>query len=318
MIVLVLIASSCTADPSSGAAGTNPQTSAVGSDAVVPVSTDLAPATLDCVSVIDVLDTPPAAYFFALDVVGFDGSPLHAVENEETGWFGAKTGLLVRSGSSFTLSVPAEMRDRMQIGWGGSGGTWDLAIPGCERPEQWLVFSGGFSVTAPECVPLTVQTGTSEQQVMIGVGAACGRQHTTTLPNPTEAADGGDCQPALTETAPLIGPEARAESDDQIEAWALIFNTWNLRNGDPVVIPARQEAKIVWRITGDGELLIDAVGPNGTVVVPDWGPEAHGSSNWNRPGDEWGTGWTFPQAGCWTFRINRGDDSATLDVDVFD
>lgn len=323
--VLVLIEGGCTTDRSSDGTGIGPQTSAFGTDDGVNAATGFPSASLDCSSVIDVLDAPPASYSVVLDVVAFDGSDnsphsLQAVENEQTGWFGAKTGLLVRSGSSLSLSVPPAMRDRMQIGWGGSGGTWELTIPGCERPEEWLVFSGGLGVKAPECVPLIVHSGGAEQRVMIGVGAPCPRQHptTTALSRTTEPAAAGDCRPALTEKAPLIGPEARAESGDDIEVWALIFNSWNLRNGDPVQIPARQEAKIVWRITGDGELLIDAIGPDGTVVAPDWGPEDHGSSNWNRPGDEWGTGWTFPRAGCWTFRIVRGSSTAILDVDVFE
>jgi hypothetical protein len=58
--------------------------------------------------------------------------------------------------------------------------------------------------------------------------------------------------------------------------------------------------------------------PDGITVIPDWGPEAHLGSDWNRPGDGWGTGWTFPEAGCWRFQIRRGNDMATLSADVFE
>jgi len=175
-MALILLTSGCTTDPSSDETVDDATRSALRSEAADPV-----PATLDCLTVIDVLDTPPPDYMVALGVVAFAGSDnaghaLQAVENEQTGWFGAKTGLLVRTGSSFTLAVPSQMRDRMSIGWGASGPTWELRIPGCERVEQWLVFSGGFSVRAPECVPLTAHDGASVQQVMIGVGAPCAGQ----------------------------------------------------------------------------------------------------------------------------------------------
>ena len=126
----------------------------------------------------------------------------------------------------------------------------------------------------------------------------------------------GDCQATLTE-AGGIGSEARADSNDGFEVWALIFNTWNLPYGDPVTIPAQREVKIVWRATGEGDLSLEAIGPDNAIAVPDWGPEAHLGSNWDRPGDEWGTGWTLPDAGCWTFRVTRGNQTATLTADVF-
>ena len=132
----------------------------------------------------------------------------------------------------------------------------------------------------------------------------------------SEQAPNLDCQPAITESG-SIGAEVRAESPDEIEVWALIFNTWNLPYGDPLKIPANQEVKIVWRITGDGEVSFEAVGPDGISITPDWGPDRHLGSNWKRPGDEWGTGWTFPEAGCWTLLVERGNDLATISADVF-
>ncbi len=60
--------------------------------------------------------------------------------------------------------------------------------------------------------------------------------------------------------------------------WALFF-------GDEVV--AGQEIKVVWRMTGSGGLSISATGPDAKIVQPEWGPESHGSSSWDRPG---GTG----------------------------
>jgi hypothetical protein len=65
-------------------------------------------------------------------------------------------------------------------------------------------------------------------------------------------------------------------------------------------------------MTGSGDLAISATGPNGTVVEPIWGPERHGGSTWERPGDEWGTGWIFPSPGCWTVNAKRTGGSGYL------
>jgi hypothetical protein len=71
-----------------------------------------------------------------------------------------------------------------------------------------------------------------------------------------------------------------------------------------------QEVKIVWRMTGAGDLWIRAVGPGGTTLDPVWGPEPHYASTWHRPGDEWGTGWVFPITGCWIVQASRSEVGA--------
>ncbi len=82
------------------------------------------------------------------------------------------------------------------------------------------------------------------------------------------------------------------------------------------MLTAGAEIKVVWRMTGSGSLSISAYGPDGMVVEPLWGPESHGGSTWNRPGEEWGTGWVFPKAGCWTIRATRASGSGYLVVRV--
>ena len=132
-----------------------------------------------------------------------------------------------------------------------------------------------------------------------------------------EAAETDGCAAATTEADPLVGPlEVQAVSSSDVEAWALVFNTWPHEAGDILRMPADLEIKIVWRVTGDGDLEISAIGPDGQTISPHWGPESHGGSSWRRPGDEWGTGWIFPEAGCWSFLLGRGDATATLTADV--
>jgi hypothetical protein len=73
-----------------------------------------------------------------------------------------------------------------------------------------------------------------------------------------------------------------------------------------------KQTKIVWRLGGSGGLDLVAIAPDGTQVEPDW-LEAHtGSSTWTRPGDEWGSGFTFTQTGCWDIHATRGAASGDV------
>jgi hypothetical protein len=82
----------------------------------------------------------------------------------------------------------------------------------------------------------------------------------------------------------------------------------------PHALPARvgDQEKIVWRMTGTGLLTLQAIGPDGRHHQLAWGPDAHQSSNWDKPGDEWGAGYVFTAPGCWDLRAIRGH--ATADV----
>jgi hypothetical protein len=82
------------------------------------------------------------------------------------------------------------------------------------------------------------------------------------------------------------------------DIWALLLS------GTPV--RAGHEANIVWRATGAGAFSVLASDGNGAQLAPTSGPNPHLSSSWHRPGDEWGTVFTFPQAGCWQVQVSRG------------
>lgn len=99
-------------------------------------------------------------------------------------------------------------------------------------------------------------------------------------------------------------PEIRGTASGG-ELWALVFNT--------VPLPIKQEIKIVWRVTGSGDLQLLGLGPGGEPVWPVWMTPLAGSS-WQRPGDEWGAGFILPQPGCWNFHATRG--SLTGDIGI--
>ncbi len=92
------------------------------------------------------------------------------------------------------------------------------------------------------------------------------------------------------------------------ELWALLFFD---------KAQAQQDLKIVWRITGTGSpFTIKAQHTDGTIVKPIWGPEYHGGSSWQRPGDEWGTGFNFPKPGCWTLTVTLGKTIGEIRLEV--
>lgn len=110
-------------------------------------------------------------------------------------------------------------------------------------------------------------------------------------------------------TSAIGFPEARAAAVDA-EAWALFFRP----NSQPVT--ANQRVKIVWRMTGSGRFEVSAYSPTGLRVEPETGPDFHPSSNWARPGDEWGTWFKFPAAGCWNLHASREKSYGDVWIDV--
>lgn len=77
-----------------------------------------------------------------------------------------------------------------------------------------------------------------------------------------------------------------------------------------------EQIKIVWRMTGHGPLLATAASPSGIPAPLSFGPDAHGGSTYQRPGDEWGTGYVFPQDGCWHLHFARDDVQAEVWIEI--
>ena len=106
-------------------------------------------------------------------------------------------------------------------------------------------------------------------------------------------------------------------AENEIQGTSRNASLWGLALG-PGHIPPRagDELKIVWRMTGTGPLRVTLRAPNGTVRPLVFGPERHGASNFDRPGDEWGTGFRFGSAGCWHVHLARTDTSGDVWLDV--
>jgi hypothetical protein len=71
------------------------------------------------------------------------------------------------------------------------------------------------------------------------------------------------------------------------------------------------------RMTGGGQLSVHLIRPDGSEQPLAWGPDPHGGSSFDRPGDEWGIGFSPDEAGCWQIAFERGGaDRADFWFDV--
>ena len=157
-----------------------------GSD-IDPVNAELT-QTFECAGAIragaTLADVAPNR--IAGDVMAISGGALGSV-TDPIQWGGgvtyegfqlAKVGLVIKTGVKFTIIVPPNWRDRMRIGWGNTGYTLatTLHVPGCSSMPagaEWLVYPGGFWLTAAACVPLTIETDTGSRSIQVPIGKRC-------------------------------------------------------------------------------------------------------------------------------------------------
>ena len=156
-----------------------------------------------------------------------------------------------------------------------------------------------------------------------GSGRACGPTWTATSPQPRvprfEPPGRRDCSPPSPAPAVTDLREARG-TVDRGDLFALFFPPTGSRLASETAAAfdglAGKEMKIVWRMVGTGDIRFAAHGPDGEAGRLTFGPTRHTGSSWHRPGEEWGTGFVFPRAGCWQVHVSRGDASGDLWLDV--
>jgi hypothetical protein len=116
------------------------------------------------------------------------------------------------------------------------------------------------------------------------------------------------CEPP----SPSLGEVVQATGSDGITAFGLLFGA-----AADAIAGDGSTVKMAVRMTGDGELTVRLIRPDGSEQPLAWGPERHGGSNFDRPGDEWGIGFAPDEPGCWQIAFERGDaDRADFWFDV--
>jgi hypothetical protein len=145
--------------------------------------------------------------------------------------------------------------------------------------------------TARAAAALALSTGASALTGTAGAAVAAG-------------GGGAACRAPSPVSVSNIGGRQLRGTGHGAELWALLFFSPPARVG--------QEQKIVWRMTGHGPFKLAALGPGHRTLAPAWGPVLHGGSNWDKPGQEWGSAFVFPVPGCWDVHARR--TGATGDV----
>lgn len=165
---------------------------------------------------------------------------------------------------------------------------------------------------------LTLEAGSSAKAVLtVRPGSGCRLDvDGATLDVPERSMDltqqpigAPGCQPVSPYDANAL-TEVLATSTGGVAAWGLLW--------ERPPLSVNRQIKMAFRLTGTGEFNVVARHDDGTEIVPNWGPNNHGtdSSSYGRPGNEWGMAFTFPSEGCWNIHFTRGDDSADVWVQV--
>jgi hypothetical protein len=76
-----------------------------------------------------------------------------------------------------SVSVARAWRDRVAIGWGGTGTVSSLRLRRCAADQgaaSWVAYAGGFVLRVPSaCVPLVFRAGGRTATVRFGLGRRC-------------------------------------------------------------------------------------------------------------------------------------------------
>lgn len=146
---------------------------------------------------------------------------------------------------------------------------------------------------------------------VVSIGAvlilsACRSSLTPTAGSRTE---GSPQWSAPTCPAPTATREIKGTQSGKSELWALI-------DGPFPPVRSGVDMKVIVKVAGSGPMSTYADGPEQVQLLPDWGPQPHTGSSWNRPGDEWGSGFTFSEPGCWNIRVVRGTTRGSIPITV--
>ena len=187
----------------------------------------------------------------------------------------------------------------------------------CHANSEWRRLHLGHQNSSIGRVHLTRSSKTALLQVamaalsvivLLGALASCTARSTGRPPADSSAktsspsTDGAaGCKP----NSPSQGSEIRGTTDRPAGSAYLFVD-----GARPTHIEAsKKSVKLILRMTGAGPLSVSVVDPSGTAQVLDWGPEPHTSSNFDRPGDEWGLGVTFDKPGCWQLSFSRNENA---------
>jgi hypothetical protein len=117
-------------------------------------------------------DGPSPDLEVVLDAAALPTTRALQVNDAGDGWLFAKVGLFVRPHLTVELSIEPDVDAAVEYGPGERSRR--VVLPQCTvLPDRWIVYTGGYYVRKPACVPVRLRAKASEALVRIPVGAAC-------------------------------------------------------------------------------------------------------------------------------------------------
>ena len=132
-------------------------------------------------------------------------------------------------------------------------------------------------------------------------------------PHPNGAALGRPgCSPASPITARRPGPTEAFGTTTNGQLWRCSCPATRHWRATPKSFEgtAGTDLKLVLKRTL-GQAATTAIAPDGTQRQPTW-QQGHGTSSWERAGNEWGTGWQITEPGCWRIHVGSATTGADL------
>jgi hypothetical protein len=133
--------------------------------------------TIPCGEFIKITQFPYPQRRLVLGAASVPPAYLRAHPTLETPWrYFAKSGMVVKSGTSVTISVPPAWRNLVGMSWGNNVHRvfHTIRIAACSRIYQGYAYAGGFFLRRQSaCAPLVFVVGGRRQTLWFGIGRRC-------------------------------------------------------------------------------------------------------------------------------------------------
>ena len=107
-----------------------------------------------------------------LDAAALPTKRVLETDDHQDGWLFSKVGLYVRPNLTVELSVESTMDAGIE--YGGSDRSRRIVLTQCTQlPGRWIVYTGGYYVRKPTCLPIRLRVNGIEAVARIAVGAPC-------------------------------------------------------------------------------------------------------------------------------------------------
>jgi hypothetical protein len=115
---------------------------------------------------------PPPDLEVLLDAVALPTQRLLQTSDHGNGWHFAKVGLYVRPHLTVELSVEPGMDAGVE--YGRVDRSERVVLAQCTQLSgRWIVYTGGYYVRNPTCLPIRLRANGSETTARISLGVAC-------------------------------------------------------------------------------------------------------------------------------------------------